>query len=80
MMTNELYILDWDGWKHGYYSVHLLMRHRSYLNVKDVNETGIDMNFTEENVKGYDRTFGQMARWVLYNTTDMLAPSIRKRS
>ena len=51
---------EWPEWKN-YYSIHLLARHRDYLVKSDVEQSKI-LNFDENNIKNYTKTFGEMAR------------------
>lgn len=66
MLIHNLYKSHWKGWR-DYYTIHLLIRHRSYLD----KESPIK-NFDENNIKTYNYTYGQMARQVLYNSTDII--------
>ena len=51
---------DWAEWKN-YYAIHLLARHRDYLVKHDVELSNI-LDFDEQNIQNYTRTFGEMAR------------------
>jgi hypothetical protein len=62
-LAQKLYGEYWPQWR-DYYAIHLLFRHRSYLVEDDVRLSGIE-EFDEENVRSYNRTFGEMARAVL---------------
>lgn len=65
-LVSELYKERWEKWT-TYHSIHLLARHRGYLDkespIKEFNET---------NTLDYPFTYGQMVRKILYNTTEML--------
>eukprot|EP00096_Caligus_rogercresseyi_P011433 TRINITY_DN4496_c0_g1_i1.p1 TRINITY_DN4496_c0_g1~~TRINITY_DN4496_c0_g1_i1.p1 ORF type:complete len:295 (+),score=90.82 TRINITY_DN4496_c0_g1_i1:6-890(+) len=63
-LSKELYDEYWPHWR-DFYSIHLLWAHRSYLAKGDVERSGI-REFNEENISGYNNTFGEMARsvWV----------------
>lgn len=64
MLSKELYETpDWQEWRKQY-AVHLLFRHRDYLAKNDVQESGV-VDFDENNVQKYNKTFGIMARSVL---------------
>jgi len=54
----QLYNKQWKAWRQQY-TIHLLMRHRSYLDKEHLKKWPI---FDEINVKGYPMTFGEMAR------------------
>lgn len=53
---------DWRG----YFAIHLLFRHKDYLVASDKFGT-----LNAINVANYNKTFGQMARLVLYGTTKL---------
>lgn len=59
-----LYRERYPFWEKEFYAVHLLSRHRSHSD-------GIGY-FNEENIKGYNRTFGEMARLAYYGSKDMI--------
>jgi hypothetical protein len=63
MLYNDLYPL----WEHKFYTIHLLSRHRSYLVPNDKI-----IFFNELNIKTYNKTFGQMARLVIYGTKNLI--------
>ncbi|GAB6027693.1 hypothetical protein CHUAL_001933 [Chamberlinius hualienensis] len=65
-LIDELYKKNWQEWKN-YFTIHLLSRHRSYL-----DELSTVPVFDESNVKNYPYTFGEMARLLLYNTTSII--------
>lgn len=65
-LVHLLYRIRSPDWAN-YHSIHLLVRHKSYL----VPEDSIS-EFNEENIKTYNKTFGGMARLVLYGTTDFV--------
>lgn len=50
-----------------YHTIHLLIRHRNYLIPEDHIE-----NFDENNIKMYNKTFGDMARSVLFGKSNMI--------
>lgn len=58
MLVNNLYKTLWKDWRKQY-SVHLLMRHRSYLDKEHLDKWP---TFDETNIKDYPMTFGEMAR------------------
>uniref|UniRef100_T1IQT1 Alpha-1,4-N-acetylglucosaminyltransferase n=1 Tax=Strigamia maritima TaxID=126957 RepID=T1IQT1_STRMM len=59
-----LYKTNWPSWRR-FYAIHLLLRHRSYLDQRsEISQ------FNEENIRSYSHTFGEMARMVLYGSTD----------
>jgi hypothetical protein len=58
MLIHNLYKTQWTDWRKQY-SVHLLMRHRSYLDKEHLDKWPI---FDENNIKDYPMTFGEMAR------------------
>jgi hypothetical protein len=60
MLVHNLYKTLWKDWRKQY-TVHLLMRHRSYL---DKEHLGKWPSFDEKNIKDYPMTFGEMAREV----------------
>jgi hypothetical protein len=63
MLYNDLYPL----WQQKFFTIHLLSRHRSYLVPNDQI-----IYFNELNIKTYNKTFGQMARLVIYGTKDLI--------
>lgn len=65
-LIDELYKRSWPEWKEQY-TVHLLVNHRDYLD----SESAIQ-EFNEVNIRTYDRTYGEMARLVLYGKSDIL--------
>lgn len=56
-------------WQQEFDAIHLLMGHRSYMveNSPDYVDT-----FDEHNIRTYNQSFGEMARLVYYNTTELL--------
>lgn len=58
MLVHNLYKTLWKDWRKQY-SIHLLMRHRSYLDKEHLDKWPI---FDENNIKDYPMTFGEMAR------------------
>lgn len=64
-LVHELYQSFWPEWR-TYYSIHLLIRHRWRLD----RDSPIK-EFNEENIRRYPFTYGQMARLVLFGTTDL---------
>ncbi|GAB6024863.1 hypothetical protein CHUAL_009977 [Chamberlinius hualienensis] len=66
MLIHNLYKTNWDGWR-DYFAIHLLIRHRSYLD----KESPITI-FDENNIKTYNFTYGQMVRNILYNSTNLI--------
>ncbi|XP_023716521.1 uncharacterized protein LOC111869318 [Cryptotermes secundus] len=58
MLVHNLYKTLWKDWRKQY-SVHLLMRHRSYLDKEHLDKWPV---FDENNIKDYPMTFGEMAR------------------
>lgn len=75
MLIPFLYKENWPQteWERQFYAVHLLARHRGYLAM----EKGAPSLFDENNIQAYNRTFGAMARLVLYGKSDLLAPGHR---
>lgn len=65
-LVHLLYGTRSSEWKN-YHSIHLLVRHKNYLLPGDSV-----LEFNEENIKQYNKTFGDMARLVLYGTTDFV--------
>lgn len=63
MLYNDLY----PFWQEKFYAIHLLSRHRSYLVPNDKIQY-----FNEHNIKTYNKTFGEMARLVLYGTKNLI--------
>lgn len=59
MLIHNLYKTIWDGWKE-FYTVHLLINHRSYLD----KESPIK-EFDENNILTFNRTYGIMCRKVM---------------
>ncbi len=55
-----------------FYALHLLASHRHYLMPEDYQATGGDFN--EENIQGYNGTFGVMAREVLRQVEESQSP------
>lgn len=60
MLAHELYKTYWKEWREQN-SVHLLMRHRHYLDKEHLDKWP---EFDENNIKEYNMTFGVMAREV----------------
>jgi hypothetical protein len=60
MLVPQLYWTLWKEWRQQY-TVHLLMRHRSYLDKDHLQNWP---NFDEINIMDYPMTFGEMAREV----------------
>lgn len=65
-LVHLLYGTRSDEWKN-YVGIHLLVRHKNYLLPGDTVE-----EFNEENIKNYNKTFGDMARLVLYGSSDIV--------
>lgn len=65
-LVHMLYGVHSNAWKN-FHCIHLLVRHKVYLLPEDPI-----VNFNEENVKTYNKTFGDMARLVIYGTTDLI--------
>ncbi len=62
MLMEELYEMnDWKEWIE-YDTIHLLVNHRSYLDL-NYNET---KEFYEFNILNYNFTFGEMCRKILF--------------
>ncbi|XP_067123869.1 uncharacterized protein [Centruroides vittatus] len=61
-----LYGVRSPNWR-DYHTIHLLIRHRKYLVPDDHLE-----DFDENNIKTYNKTFGDMARQVLFGKSDMI--------
>ena len=62
MLIEELYEMkDWKEWIE-YDTIHLLVNHRSYLDL-NYNET---KEFDEFNILNYNYTFGEMCRKILF--------------
>ncbi|GAB6027910.1 hypothetical protein CHUAL_002125 [Chamberlinius hualienensis] len=66
MLVHKLYKFYWPQWTNQF-TVHLLIRHRSYLDKKSPIKT-----FDEENIKSYNQTWGEMARLVLYGSSNIV--------
>lgn len=60
MLVHNLYKTMWKDWRKQY-TVHLLMRHRSYLDKEHLDKWP---SFDENNIKDYPMTFGEMAKEV----------------
>jgi hypothetical protein len=74
VMCPILYQSNSNDWKYNYYAIHLLIRGNEAL-AKWCFDDGIaerQTYFDEINVKTSNVTFGQMARLVLYDTTDII--------
>lgn len=65
-LVHLLYGIRSSEWKN-YCGIHLLVRHKNYLLPGDTV-----LEFNEENIKSYNKTFGDMARLVLYGSTDFV--------
>lgn len=65
-LVHLLYGTRSSEWKN-YCGIHLLVRHKNYLLPGDTV-----LEFNEENIKSYNKTFGDMARLVLHGTTDFV--------
>ncbi|XP_035225252.1 uncharacterized protein LOC118197822 [Stegodyphus dumicola] len=65
-LVQLLYGTRSDEWKN-YHGIHLLVRHKNYLLPGDSV-----LEFNEENIKYYNKTFGDMARLVLYGSYEIL--------
>jgi hypothetical protein len=74
-MCSVLYLQNIKDWTEKYFTVHLLMRGNS---IKHINwcfpgdTIPSIVNFDKENVKTLETTFGQMARRILYNKTNII--------
>jgi len=66
LLVEQLYKARWPQWR-TFYTIHLLTRHRSYLDAASPIK-----EFNAENIKVYPYTYGEMARKILYNTTDFV--------
>ncbi|GAB6027908.1 hypothetical protein CHUAL_002123 [Chamberlinius hualienensis] len=66
MLVHKLYKFYWPEWTNQF-TVHLLIRHRSYLDKESPIKT-----FDEENIKNYNQTWGEMARLVLYGSPNIV--------
>ncbi|XP_015794383.1 uncharacterized protein LOC107370941 [Tetranychus urticae] len=65
--VNYLYKSSKTDWSSKFNTIHLLDRHRSYL----VPDERIKY-FNEINIKSYNRTFGAMARQILFDSPDLV--------
>ncbi|XP_013774993.1 uncharacterized protein LOC106459864 [Limulus polyphemus] len=65
-LAHFLYGVHRSDWQN-FHAIHLLIRHKSYLVPSDPLE-----KFDEKNIKAYDKTFGDMARLVLFGKTDVI--------
>ncbi|PRD31700.1 UNVERIFIED_CONTAM: hypothetical protein NCL1_22825 [Trichonephila clavipes] len=65
-LVHLLYGTHSDEWKN-YHAIHLLVRHKNYLLPGDTVE-----EFNENNINQYNKTFGDMARLVLYGSTNII--------
>lgn len=63
-LVDMLYEEQNPFWDKMYYAIHMLARHRSHSD-------GI-VYFNEDNIKDYNRTFGQMARLAYYGNKNIL--------
>ncbi|XP_002400253.3 uncharacterized protein LOC8043598 [Ixodes scapularis] len=70
-LAHLLYAVCTGQWR-GYYAIHLLFRHREYLVPSD-RFGKLDVH----TVAHYNRTFGQMARLVLFGTTKLGASELK---
>ena len=59
MLVQQLYHSYWPEWR-SLDTIHLLMGHRSYL-----DKDSPIKEFNEDNIKTYDRTYGEMCRTIL---------------
>ena len=59
-----LYQDRYPFWQKEFYTIHLLARHRQHSD-------GIQY-FNKDNIKGYNRTFGEMARLAYYGTKQFI--------
>jgi hypothetical protein len=64
MLVHNLYKTLWKDWRKQY-TVHLLIRHRSYLDKEHLDKWP---SFDEKNIKDYPMTFGEMAREVYFSS------------
>ncbi len=75
-MCSVLYLENIKDWREKYFTVHLLMRGNSIKHVINWCFSGDRIpsivDFNKENVKTLETTFGQMARRILYNKTDII--------
>ncbi len=75
-MCSVLYLENIKDWREKYFTVHLLMRGNSIKHIINWCFTGdripIIVDFDKENVKTLETTFGQMARLILYNKTNII--------
>jgi len=63
MLVKNLYKTFWDKWEEQY-TIHLLMRHRSYL-----DKNSPIKEFDEQNIRRYNFTYGAMVRKIIFGTT-----------
>jgi len=75
-MCSVLYLENIKDWREKYFTVHLLMRGNTIKHTINWCFTGdtipIIVDFDKENVKTLETTFGQIARQILYNKTNII--------
>jgi len=76
VMCPILYLDNTKDWREKFFAVHLLMRGNTIRNPSkwcfpNRKKPSI-LDFDEQNVKRLETTFGQMARLILYNTTELI--------
>jgi mannosyltransferase OCH1-like enzyme len=74
-MCSVLYLENIKDWTEKYFTVHLLMRGNSIkhiINCFNGDRIPSIVDFNKDNVKTLETTFGQMARRILYNKTNII--------
>ncbi|XP_003744602.1 uncharacterized protein LOC100903370 [Galendromus occidentalis] len=67
MLVVQIFGVCSSHWR-DFHAIHLLSRHRHYL----VNDTSAPKKFDEVNIKTYNKSFGEMARYALYGETHLI--------
>jgi hypothetical protein len=75
-MCSVLYLQNIIDWTEKYFTVHLLIRGNTIKHTIDwcfsVDRIPSTLDLDKENVKTFSTTFGQMARRILYNKTNVI--------
>ncbi len=75
-ICSVLYLENIKDWREKYFTVHLMMRGNSIKHTANWYFRGDSipsiLDFDKENVKTLETTFGQMARLILYNKTNII--------
>jgi hypothetical protein len=74
-ICDTLYLNNIKDWAEKYFTVHSFIRNNNIRNTISwcfSNRKPSVQEFDEQNIKTLNNTFGQMARHILYNTTDII--------